>query len=175
MMMRISSLLTLGIVACGAALASSEPTTYVSGDLTGVKPNSGGTLSMTDDKELYFRTAQTSVPVAYDSISKVELGAIKSRPRPHDPVYKVWSIQKRFTSTKTQNLTLQFKNETGEEKTMTLELAHANAADVLATIKRHVAGKYAAGNAEWWGDDFWKTTRNAERWNNTVATNGSKQ
>ncbi len=172
-MTRFTSLLGLGILACGAALAASQPqaTTYVGGNLTGVAPNSGGTLTFSDDKSIYFRAGQATVPVPYESITKAELGAVKTRPRKHeDPIYKVWTLQKRFTGIKTQNLTVEFKGDNGEDKTMTVELSHSAAPVVLATIHDHLGGKSAAN---WWGDDYWKTARNADQWNKTVATNSS--
>lgn len=175
-MKRTISFLALGTLACIAAFGAShtEMTTYVGGNLTGVTPNSGGTLTFSDDKAMYFRAGQSNIPVPYESIIKAELGAVKSRPRPHtDPIYKVWSLQKRFTGIKTQSLTVEFKNESGEEKTMTLELAHANAPAVLSAIQNHSNGKTA--QAGWWGDDYWKTSRNTDHWNQSVATNGPRQ
>ena len=43
---------------------------------------------------------------------------------------------------------------------MTIELSKAAADGVLATIERH-SGKVADNN--WWGDDYWKTTRNKDQ------------
>jgi hypothetical protein len=127
----------------------------------------------------------------------------------HDvPLYKVWA---RRSKTETQLLIVNFKNEAGEEKSMTLELAKASAPGVLASIQSHSpngpatektpektmvasaepvakpaksakpvkdepakkdpkkADNMASGRPDkptdpWWGDDYWKTSRNADKW-----------
>ena len=184
--MRIFSLLALSTLASGLALCATRPETftYVEGNLTGLKPNTGGTLAFASDKALEVRAGLTTIPVSYAAISKAELGATKAYS--HDsPLYKVWSLHKRFTGkTETQLLKVEFKNEQGEEKTMTLELAKHSAPNVLSAIRSHapqaekpapVAAAAAAKPAkakgeEWWGDAYWKTTRNADSWKKPGAT-----
>src|ERR1700692_30914 len=175
-MMRTLSLLAFGIVACGAVFGSPRPeaTTYVDGNLKDVSPNTGGTLQFTEDKTMYFNTGVVSIPVPYASITKAELGATKTHA--HEvPLYKVWALHKRLTEkTQTQYLTVGFKNAEGEDQTMTLELARAIAPEVLSTIQNRsgltlARSKSSAGPNAWWGDEFWKTSRNADKWNQTVA------
>ena len=122
------------VLACATVFAASqaETTTYVDGNLTGIAPNSGGTLLFSDAKAMNFRTGQETISVPYAAISRAELGAVRTNS--HDVAfYKVWERHKR---TQTQYLTIEFKSK-GEEKTMTLELAQASAPAVLATIKDH--------------------------------------
>jgi len=48
-----------------------------------------------------------------------------------------------------------------KDQTMTIELSKPAASGLLATIERrsgHVA------NNTWWGDSYWKTTRNKDNW-----------
>jgi len=155
----------------------------VDGNVSGLSANSGGTLVFTDEDTMTFRTGLTSVPVKYTNVTKAALGAVKTQA--HDvPLYKVWALHKRFApKTQTQLLVVDFKTEEGEEKQMTLELEQSSAADVLATIESHTAkgvvlasnkptatsakakSKAAQSNQAWWGDDFWRTTRNADKWN----------
>ncbi len=193
---RLFSIFSVVVIAalalCSTAFAGTraETTTYVDGNVTGVSPNTGGTLTLSDDKEMSFRTGLATIPVAYASISHAELGAV--RQTSHDvPFYKVWELNKRFAAkTETQLLIVNFKDEQGEEKTMTLELAKAAAPGILSAIKSRTGdgvvtgktlvarsksdktdpkkdtGSVGAAKAEsWWGDDFWKTTRNADKWN----------
>ena len=90
---------------------------------------------------MVFRTGLATVAVPYSSITKSELGA--TREISHGaPVYKVWARHKK---TETQFLRVDFKNEDGEAKTMTLELAQASAPAVLSTIQERTA---SAGPAE---------------------------
>lgn len=200
-----------------AALASSpaETTTYVDGNLTGVSPNSGATLNLTDEKQMVLRTGLTNIEVPYESISHAELGAVKENPH-NVPFYKVWAHGKK---TETQLLIVNFKNAEGEEKTMTLELAQPAAASVMSTIQSHTKAPEQIASAEpapekpeagpaatkpekaekekkksepkpdkpdymkagkestttWWGDDWWKTTRNADKWNKPTGTNAPDQ
>jgi len=57
-MTRIPSLAAWTVLACATVFAASraETTTYVDGNLAGVSPNTGGTLVVSDDKTLVFRT-----------------------------------------------------------------------------------------------------------------------
>jgi hypothetical protein len=195
--MRTISALTIAILACGAAFAEPRPetTTYVDGNVTGVSPHTGGTLMFSDAKAMYFRSASVNVTVPYASISKAELGATKTHS--HEvPVYKIWALHKRLNeTTETQYLTLAFKSDEGDDQTMTLELAKAAVPNVMATLQSHarpgvvpadavpavkltqeqiLAAKPAdAASAPWWGDDFWKTTRNQDKWNKAAANSAA--
>jgi hypothetical protein len=219
------ALVCFGVTCAVTASAASraETTTYVDGNLTGVSPNTGGTLLFSDEKAMYFRTGLATVSVPYSAITRSELGA--TREISHGaPIYKVWARHKK---TETQFLTVEFKSEEGEAKTMTLELAQASAPAVLATIQDHRSAKEttevasaapapapetapvkqekapkpaptpattasnnpavnpndAANKAtpptkpgsNWWGDDIWKTTRNASTWTKPTGTNAPEE
>jgi hypothetical protein len=58
-------------------------------------------------------------------------------------------------------MTVAFTNEKGQNQTMTIELSKKAAAGLHTTIERY-SGTVA--NANWWGDDYWKTTRNKDSW-----------
>jgi hypothetical protein len=218
-------------VACPAAFAAerAETTTYVDGNLNGVSPNTGGTLLFSDEKVMYFRTGLSTVTVPYTSISHSELGATKETS--HDvPLYKIWALHQRLSKTQKQLLIVNFKNDAGEEKVMTLELAKASAPGVLSYIQSRAAADAAPGKtlvasaapspepakfspyepptpesrkeakaeakeakadakkdntfaskpdnpgSPWWGDDYWKTKRNSDKWNaKTPGTPGNDQ
>src|SRR5580698_8934876 len=144
-MTRIPSLAASTVIACTTVFAATraETTTYVDGNLTGVSPNTGGTLVFSDDKSMVFRTGLATVSVPYSAITKSELGA--TRTTSHDTAfYKVWARHKK---TETQFLTVEFKNDEGEAKTMTLELGQASAPSVLATIQDHTNGAAQVASA----------------------------
>jgi hypothetical protein len=144
-MTRIPSFAALTVLACATALAASraETTTYVDGNLTGVSPNTGGTLLFSDDKTMVFRTGLATITVPYTAVTRSELGA--TRETSHGaPIYKVWA---RHRKTETQFLTIDFKNEEGEAKTMTLELAQSAAPSALAMIQDH-SGKTEVASAQ---------------------------
>jgi hypothetical protein len=189
--MRFTSFAVISFLAASAAFAATRPetTTYIDGNLTGVAANTGGTLVFSDEKAMTFRTGLTNVPVPYADVTRAELGAVKENE--HDvPLYKVWALHKRFSKTETQLLTVDFKNEEGAPKTMTLELSHEAASQVLATIQSKVpngvavsigpakpgqtaavASKPKPAPESWWGDAYWKTTNNSDKWNKPVGTN----
>ncbi len=158
-----------------------ETSTYVDGNVSSLKPNTGGTLVFTDNNSMMFRTGLAEVAVPYASILRAELGATQTHS--HDePAYKVWALPKRLHKTETQLLTLEFKNGLGESQTMTLELSKLAASSVLSTIEEQTAKPADSKAAEkssvasvntpskdlskdaWWGDTYWKTNRNQETW-----------
>jgi len=160
--MRFLTFTTLTVLA-GGLLAAADPSsvTYVKGTIDELSPNTGGTLVNTG-KSMEIRTPLHSVQVPYGQISKAELGAIQSRTPETDALYKVWTLHKRFMpSPQTQEMTVAFRNEKGQEQTMTIELSRKAAAGLYTTIERS-SGTVA--NANWWGDDYWKTTRNKDSW-----------
>jgi hypothetical protein len=167
--------------ACMAVFGAPRPetSTYVDGNVSSLKPNTGGTLVFTDNNSMTFRTGLAEVAVPYASIQKAELGATQSHS--HEPSgLKVLAFASRLHKTETQLLIVEFKSGLGENQTMTLELAKPAAANVLATIHEHTGKTVAAakapaapasGKEEWWGDGFWKTTRNQDSWNSKEAAN----
>lgn len=190
------TILAIPVLTAAAALAAShaETTTYVDGNLKGVTPNSGATLTISDDQQLTLRTGLENVSIPYGKISHAELGAVKENPQPK-PLLKFWE---RRSKPETQLLIVNFKGEAGDDKTMTLELAKPAAENVFSTIEAHtgagVAPKQLAQAssksdkdknkemkdedivrtgkepAEWWGDSVWKTQSNSDKWNKANAT-----
>lgn len=183
-MTRTTCFATLGILACGFVFGAPRPenTTYVDGNIGSLKPNTGGTLMFTDDSSIVLRTGLTEVSVPYAGIHRAELGA--TQVHGHDaPMYKVWTLPQRLHKTESQLLTLEYTTGKGENQVMTLELAKPAANSVLAMIQEHTSPKAGADSAAmkahqngaaWWGDSFWKTARNSEKWDATVAAAGSK-
>lgn len=197
-----TNFLILVLALCGAAFAASpaQTTTYVDGNLTGLTPETGGTLTFTDDKAMYLQTGLATVAVPYSGVTHAELGAIKQNP--HDaPFYKFWD-RRQSKKTATQLLIVNFKNDEGEDKTMTLELARAGASAVLTDLQTRTGKNFGApartqvasakdpakkvdpmgtisGNREqsgnWWGDQWWKTPRNADQWASDPKVAGTPQ
>lgn len=164
------------VLAGGAAFAAStsETAIYVSGT-TGVSARTMGTLQLSDEKTMHFRTGSNDVAVPYEAITKAELG----KPTTHEsdgPLYKkvLWSMPKRLASPGREALTVEFKNEAGSLQTMQLEMTEGNAMAALSTIEsrrtRPVAAAAAPKADDWWGDSYWKTTRNADKWPATTAS-----
>lgn len=179
----IFSLFTAALV---SAAERPETTTYIDGNLPGVAVNTGGTLLFSDEASMTFRTGLANIVIPYAGVTKAELGAVKETS--HDiPLYKVWALRKRFgPKTRTQLLIVDFKNEENADKTMTLELSPTAASEVLETLqsrgpktlvvsnasgKTEASAKSKGASDSWWGDEYWKTTRNSDKWNKPTATN----
>ena len=159
-----------------------ETSTYVDGNVSSLKPNTGGTLVFTDNNSMMFRTGLAEVAVPYSSILRAELGATQTHG--HDrSLPGPLALVSRLHKSETQLLTVEFKSGLGENQTMTLQLAKPAATSVLSTIQEHTAKsvtevKTPAAKAEesaaknaWWGDGYWKTVRNQDTWNKEASIN----
>src|SRR5260370_37469583 len=136
--MRIALQLAAGTLACVLALAAgpTENITYVDGNLTGVTPQSAGALVYSGTEALEIKVGLSTLAVPYAGIAKAGLSA----PQQHSsdvPLYKVWKLRKHFSKTATQLLTVNFTDDQGEARNMTLELGVAAASTVLNVIKLH--------------------------------------
>jgi hypothetical protein len=160
--MRFLTFTTLTVLAGGLlAAADSTSVTYVSGTIGELSPNTGATLHMNNAKSMEIRTPLHSVQVPYHQISKAELGTVQSHTSESDALYKVWALPKRFMTSQTQEMTVAFTNENGQAQSITIELPKKTASVLFATIER-LSGPVA--NANWWGDGYWRTTRNKDAW-----------
>jgi len=181
-----TNLLFLALACGGAALAATpaQTTTYVDGNIEGVSPKTGGILSFDDAKAMELRAGLTTVAVPYADLTHAELGAVQENPH-GVPLYKFWA--RRRHKTETQLLIVNFKDEQGADKTMTLELAQPAAESVLGELESRTGKNFGAKTesasakpapekkvdpmassaaekqetAPWWGDQVWKTERNA--------------
>ena len=160
--MRFLTLPLLTIVACGLlAAADSATVTYIDGNVAELTPNSGATLYLNNSQSMELKTPLHQVQIPYTQISKAELGSVMVHTAEPEPLYKVWALPKRLIKSETQQVKLAFTGGNGQDQTMTLEMPKASADSVLATIERHSA---KVANAGWWGDSYWKTTRNRDNW-----------
>jgi hypothetical protein len=126
---------TLTILAGGLlAAADASSVTYVKGTIDELSPNTGGTLVNTA-KSMEIRTPLHSVQVPYSQISKAELGAIQSHTPETDAPYKVWTLHKRFmTGPQTQEMTVAFTNEKGQDQSMTIEKKKKTASTCTSSV-----------------------------------------
>lgn len=174
--------LSTGAFASDTATSTPRPenSTYVDGNVSSLKPNTGGTLVFSDEKSMTFRTGLADVAVPYAAISRAELGATQEHSHETALPGPLHAIKLPLGhKTETQLLTLEFKNGLGEAQTMTLSLAKPAAGNVLYTIEEHTGKvpeksdtKTVAAKADskdgskdaWWGDTMWKTNRNQAEW-----------
>ncbi|MGH9648567.1 MAG: hypothetical protein ACRD4E_17315 [Bryobacteraceae bacterium] len=161
--MRFLTLPTLTILAGGLlAAADSATVTYIDGNVAELAANSGGTLYLNNPQTMELKTPLHKVQIPYAQISKAELGSVMVHTADPEPLYKVWALPKRLVKSETQQMTVAYTNGNGQDQTMTLEMSKAAADGVLATIERRSA-KLTNATA-WWGDNYWKTSRNRDTW-----------
>lgn len=160
--MRFLTLPTLTLLAGGLLAAADTATvTYIDGNVADLSPNTGATLNLKNPQSLELRTPLHSVQVPYGQISKAELGSVQVHTSEPEPLYKVWALPKRLIKSETRQVTVAFTNASGQDQTMTLELSSAAAEGVVATIEQR---NRKVANNSWWGDGYWKTTRNRDQW-----------
>ncbi|HEV2200625.1 MAG TPA: hypothetical protein VGR73_12450 [Bryobacteraceae bacterium] len=169
--MRAASLLALTLAACGLShAATNSEATYVVGNLNGLEPGAEGTLQLDGDR-LTFRSGKLTIEAPYAQVTGAELGAKLTHSNDAPPLYKVWQLHKRFGGDKTiyQNFTVTFKDASGNDQTMTLEMTERAAAETQETLEVRTGRRAHQQRDDWWGDDRWRTNRNHETWDKTAA------
>jgi hypothetical protein len=170
--MRFPTLTTLITLACGLAVAAEgpQPVTYISGNLDGLAPNTGATVDVSGSKAIALNNGAVKVEVPYAAISRAELGQPTEVTTESEPLYKVWTLHKRFLPKRTvQQVTVDYRTAAGENKTLTIEAEQHVAEGVIAAIEERTT---PPSEKVWWGDTIWKTTRNKDQWGGagTVAS-----
>jgi len=151
---------------------ASERVSYIEGTQKGLAPHTPGTLQMSDSKAMVFQYGKGSLSVPYNNILSTEVGP--TRGKDAGPAYKVWNVHKRFGD-KTRYLTIYY-SENGTKNKLVFELADKAATLTVAQIdiaqgKRQGSVQATTNNDElWWGDKYWKTGRNAEKWNKPTGS-----
>jgi len=111
--------------------AANREATYTAGNLDGIHTGATGTVHI-DDSSLSFLTGNTVIQTPYANITSTELGSQGTHPV-DVPAYKFWELGKRKTVY--QNLLVNFKDATGREQTMTLELTQPSAREIQNAVE----------------------------------------
>jgi len=170
--MRTVSLMFLTLAAGSIALAATNrEATYVVGNLDGVSAGATGYVRV-DSDHLTFRAGKVTIETPFAKITGAELGP-KLTHSSDNPKYKFWA----HLGSKTiyQNITVNFKNGSGNGQSMTLELTEAAALEIHNTLDIRTGMKARRQQQEeWWGDEYWKTLRNEKSWNTQTAAIGNQ-
>jgi hypothetical protein len=154
------------ILSCGLAIAAGDPrtATYISGNIEGVAANTGATIDVSGEKALKLNAGEKALEVPYASIANAEAGEVTIVTPESEPLYKVWKLHKRILNRKElQQVKVDFKAASGENRSMTLEVERATADQLLWAIEVH-GPKADPSKQAWWGDSIWKTKRNKDQW-----------
>jgi hypothetical protein len=163
--------LSTGFILAAPASFESE---YAGGTVVTIPVNAKGKLDLSDDNELQFHYGDTTYRTPYSKITSIEVA--------DDAAGGGWPGKvSRFVPfmRKKNVVSVGFQGDDGRSETIQLELAR-NVSDVVVPLLESKSGKRAAGTAEgapsataqssaaareaWWGDRYWKTTRNSEVW-----------
>jgi hypothetical protein len=161
-------LVTLAALASPLRAVTNREGTYVVGNLDGLEPGAEGIVHV-DGDGLTFRSGKVTIEAPYAKITATEMGPTLTHSE-DVPLYKVWQLHKRFADrTMYQNFTVNFKDAAGNDRSMTLEVTAAAAAEMHETLERRTGQKARSQQDDWWGDDLWRTDRNHHAWDQTAA------
>jgi hypothetical protein len=144
---------------------------YVGGTRATIPANASGTLSLDDSKELKFTYGAAVYRVPYaqitgSDIQKAEDGH-KLFGRVPLPSVTPWKRK--------QTLSISFKDSTDKPGTLNFQVwsKDATLAAAMLTARKDLkpgVTAQSAGSTEdtWWGDKYWKTTRNEAKWEATA-------
>jgi len=169
--MRTVSLTTLTMAAgLMAFAATSHDATYAVGNLDSLSAGAKGVVR-TDENALVFRSGKVTVETPYSRITGTEMGQ-KVTHSTETYKHKFWEVNKMFGhTTERQSLIVNFRDASGKDQSMTLELSEVDAHDVRTAIDNLSGLTARRQQAEgWWGDDIWKTDRNMKSWNTQTAS-----
>ena len=137
----------------GAVLYGSEAE-YLGGSVKTIPKYMTGNLDVTDPAKLVFIFYKGVFQLPFDNIKSFEIAPVKSRLRwPH----------------RSGVLNLSFRTEEHANEVISFKLTGKDLAAMEFTLKSHVQEEPSAANTatgrtklpeSWWGDHYWRTTRN---------------
>jgi hypothetical protein len=162
------STLVLAAVSPAVVRAASDTVQYVGGTVKSIPVNSSGTLNFDDAKEFRFIYNGSVFKLPYDQISSTDIEKADVR-----RVMHIFPAMSPIAAHRKQTLVIVYTDSTGATGSVNFELAAYKAMDAQETLaaKRSPITPAAAAAAtnEWWGDKYWKTTRNKAAWDAAEA------
>ena len=150
-----------------AASAKGEAV-FLGGTIHTIQPGVRGTLEFHDSQEVVFRSGSPAVRLPYTRIQSFHLSDYRNASK------KVAGL--RVPSLKLmghdQVLELSFRDQDGVPATMAFRIPERARTEAEALLSERIAAvKNPARNSigaklpgQWWGDKYWKTTRNKAAW-----------
>ncbi len=135
---------------------------YASGTVKALPAKTQGTLDVDDSKEFRFHYKDTVYAVPYDRIDSAAKG------RPTSIAGKLKGVPGVFSRHKSEYLTVSFRDDNGASQVMTFALSRQTLDQALPALQSKT-GAGVQRQDEWWGDKYWKTDRNLDRWKNGKA------
>ncbi|MFN3323331.1 MAG: hypothetical protein ACK5AZ_07540 [Bryobacteraceae bacterium] len=177
------SVLAAATLLQAAAIAGgrTEEASYVEGTVDSIPRNTLGVLNLNDPANLVFEYGDPAWKLPYANITDLRLEQASPRSGRFGRL-------RSFTPFlhKSPRLAVAFQTEEGEAGNMVLELSRKSAPATLALLEERSGRKAASGPAvaaaqpaerkpeAWWGDQYWKTKRNADSWPKPPAEQASR-
>jgi len=157
----ISAALVFALPSMRAANAKADNTAFVSGTIKTIPSNTKGALDVSDPSELRFRYANSVYAIPYRKISNAQV----VEPAGHH----LWKVPVPSMGKTPRLLSISFRD--GDATSMVTFRAPAGEALAVSRIidERRVDSKLIAAPVTsakeiWWGDRYWRTTRNKDKW-----------
>ena len=148
---------------------STDTATYVGGSVKTIPIDLVGVLDVSDKGELRFDYGTATYKLPCTEITSTAITQGETRHIFHRiPVPSVMPNRKKET------LTINYKDAAGANGTLNFELTASQASTLLEIIEIKKATPATATSGvsgdDWWGDKYWKTTRNRADWEGGPTT-----
>jgi hypothetical protein len=134
---------------------------YVGGTAKAIPENSTGSFNFDDAKEMRFNYGGSVFAVPYEQITGTEI----TKPELHHILRKI--PVPSFSRYPRETLTITYKDAAGSTGKLNFDLTSIQAnhtCDSIAYKKAAIAADAEARSSDWWGDKYWKTSRNKGTW-----------
>lgn len=143
--------------------AASDSVQYVGGTVKSIPVNTAGALHFDDAKVLRFSYNGSVYSVPYDQIMTTDIQKVTDVRR----VLHIFPVVSPLASHRHEILVISYTDASGASGSLNFEMPAYMAEGAEQTI----AAKKTPGplvnplaNTTWWGDKYWKTTRNQAQW-----------
>ena len=142
---------------------SSDTATYVGGSVKSIPLDLIGILDVSDRGELRFDYSTATFKLPCNQITSTAITQGETR-----HLFRRIPVPSLLPGRKKETLTINYKDPAGVSGTLNFELASSQASallEIIAIKKATPATSAASQNGDdWWGDKYWKTTRNRSDW-----------
>ncbi len=162
--------LAVAVILCPAGWCATRTNDaeYLGGTVKSIQPKTAGALDLDDSSDLQFKFATSTYRLPYSQIRSFHFSEA-SKPRPR---LGLVPLPKLPFKSREQVLDLSFKDGGGDLGTVSFRLTgnHRSSTEWILS-QRIEKDKKAGEHAEqmkhpeaWWGDKYWKTSRNKAVW-----------
>jgi len=157
------SMIIFALVPPAVVRGSTDTATYVGGSVKTIPIDLVGVLDVSDKGELRFDYGTATYKLPCTQITST---AITQDETKH--ILRKIPVPSLLPGRKKETLTVNYKDAAGASGTLNFELSAIQASALLEVIAIKKATPETAASSQngsdWWGDKYWKTTRNRTDW-----------